>query len=606
MKTAESLLMGGLLVLVGIVSGFSQEVTLNSSWKEIQQKHQGTLAVYWYTSNPFIYRDEYGVMKGIEYDLILDFKQYLKDKKNIDLTLDWQEGQSFAETYDIIREKKNHGAIGVSSFSITAKRLQEVEFSPPYMSDISVLITSKNIPIAKTIEELNLLLPKLTAITIKGTTYEQELKRLQTLGDLPFKFQYIGSSENIVDDVAATDSAFGFVDLPIYMILFDQNPSLNVKRQNLFPIKHQGYGIIYPKGSDWAEPLMEYFTNPDFKWRLEKIITKYIDLDLYHFVEGLAVQSDEQMVMLLTKEKEIQYKDLLDKTQQIVKGTRQKNFLIAFVGVTLVFLVAVAFLYRKQIEQKEKIEAQRQSIVSKSEQLEKRNQHLLALDEEKNHLIKILAHDLRTPINHIQGIAQVVLLENTHQPEEQKVLIRKIMDASARLNKMITQLLDVDALESNRVTVFMEKIPVSELVQNVVHSFEKQALRKNIKLLCDTQSTNSMILGDSLFLTQILENLISNAIKFSHPGMSVEITVLENQGKISIRVKDHGPGLTEEDRQHIFKKFQRLSAQPTAGESSLGLGLSIVKRYTEMMHGNVWCESMPNQGATFIVEFNKA
>jgi signal transduction histidine kinase len=573
-------------------------------WADVQRTKKGSITVYWHESRPFVYRDKLGNMQGIEYDILQGFPKFLKETKGIDLRIIWKEGKSFSDTYSTIRDKKT-ATFGASAFSITEKREKEVDFSPPYMSDISVLITSEGIPIMKNMEEFNAVIPKLTAITIEETTYEQELMRLQHQGNLPFDIKYIPSSENIVRRIAMSDSAFGFIDLPVYMMLFNENPSIKIKRQNLLPIKREGYALLLRENSDWKAAIQEYFSSTSFKSDLEKNISKYIDLDLYHFVEGLAVHSDNHTVMLLTKEKEIQYKDLVGKTAQVMEETRKRNFFIVLMSVTLFFLILTAVQYRKRNEQKEQIEAQRKSIEEKSVQLEYRNNHLLALDEEKNNLIKILAHDLRTPITQIQGLAQLVILENRNMGEDEKSLVTQIVDTSVRVNKMISHLLDLDSLESNRVTVLMDRVNIRTLAEKVVASFEKQAVKKDIRISFHPLCSDCHIKGDSLFLIQIIENLISNAIKFSPRQKQVQVIVHETNN-IVLSVKDQGPGMTADDLSNVFKKFQKLSARPTGGEESFGLGLSIVKKYVDLMGGRVWCESEPGKGTTFFVEFNKA
>jgi signal transduction histidine kinase len=114
------------------------------------------------------------------------------------------------------------------------------------------------------------------------------------------------------------------------------------------------------------------------------------------------------------------------------------------------------------------------------------------------------------------------------------------------------------------------------------------------------------IAASSVHLEKTLYNLVSNALKFSQNGtaITIECTTAPNN-TIQIRVSDQGPGLTEEDKSKLFGKFMRLSARPTAGEHSTGLGLSIVKKLVEAMNGKVWCESTLGKGATFYVEFPK-
>jgi signal transduction histidine kinase len=575
------------------------------SWSEVIKAKKGKITAYWYESRPFIYSEPDGKMGGIEHDLLEEFRKFVKEYYEVDLNIEWREAKSFNDTYETFRDKRPHATFGASAFSITEKRLKQIDFTPPYMSDICVLITSEDIPIVNDLGEFNSLLPKLTAITISGTTYEQDLKHLQTQNNLSFKMEYIPSSSNIMHTIAQTDSAFGFIDLPVYMMILNQDPSVKVKRQNFLPVRRAGYALAMHKNTDWNIPVKAFFNHNEFKPGLEKIIGSYIDLDLYHFVEGLAVQSNDEMVSLLTKEKEIQYRGLMGKTEEVIQETRMRNFLMALLAVILLFLVMIILLYKKRIEQKDEIESQRKKLEAKTIQVEQRNQHLLALDEEKNNLIKILAHDLRSPITQIQGLAQIVMIENGSLNEDQKSMMQKIMDTSQRLNKMITHILDIDALENNRVTVFSEEINITSLARQVVSSFDKQAHKKGIPLTFTSDCDNCMIKGDALFLIQIMENLISNAIKFSDAGKPVAVSVDRQDGKVLIKVKDHGPGLTEEDQQFMFKKYQKLSARPTAGEGSFGLGLSIVKKYTELMGGKVGCQSAPGQGAEFVLEFNR-
>ncbi|MCI0751161.1 MAG: ATP-binding protein [Flammeovirgaceae bacterium] len=556
------------------------------TWHETKKAGKGSITVYWYKSQPFIYQNEDGSLGGIEFDIINRFKKYLKEKHEVDLTVDWAEGETFGGVFEHIQNERTEGTFGASFFSITPDRQKKVDFTPPYLADISVLISSHNVPVVRSIEEFNKVFSTLTALTIKHTTYEQDLLRLKEAGDLNFKIEYIPSSENVLLSMENTENTFGFIDLPVYMILFKQNPSMRVKRQNMFPIIREGYALIMPEGSSWHEPFNEFFADPLFKVELEKIISNYIDPELYRMVENLSLNSNDP-ITLLTKEKEIQYLDLLDKKKQLETETQARNLLITLLAISLTSLLIIVLLYRKKKQQQ--IEIKRQ------------NEHLLALDEEKDNLIKILAHDMRTPINHVQGMAQLLSLTNSLSNDQQQ-LAQNINDSTQRLNKMITNILDLDSLEHNRTKISNEKIEVTPLVAGVVKSFQNEAERKNIQLRL-SNSENVSISGDILFLTQVFENLISNALKFSEKGKTVEVLLTETQGKIKISVKDQGPGLAKEELDLLFKKFRKLSTRPTAGESSIGLGLSIVKKYVELMNGKVWCESEPGVGSTFHVEF---
>jgi signal transduction histidine kinase len=386
---------------------------------------------------------------------------------------------------------------------------------------------------------------------------------------------------------------------------------MSVNRQNIVPFKREGLAFIIPRHSDWHEAFNEYVSSAKFQLTIKPIIGKYLDNTVYDFMERLANSANDE-VSLLTFEKEIQHRDQQGKSKQILRESIFRNILTATVSIVFVFLVIIFLLYRKKnkintqlTHQKKEIEDQRINIERQNEQLERRNIQLSHLNEEKNNLIKILAHDLRTPINQVQGLAQLLLLENQTLPSDQKESINKIIDSSIRLNAMIGKILDVDAIESNRVNLQLEEIDMNVLTKRIVSSFDKAAARKQISLNFSPAPSPVSVKGDMLYMTEIIENLISNAIKFSKRNKNVSVE-LSTTGQLALlRVRDEGPGLTEDDQQKIFQKFQRLSAQPTDGERSTGLGLSIVKKYTELMHGKISYETEPGVGTSFNLKFPK-
>jgi signal transduction histidine kinase len=165
---------------------------------------------------------------------------------------------------------------------------------------------------------------------------------------------------------------------------------------------------------------------------------------------------------------------------------------------------------------------------------------------------------------------------------------------------------------------------VSAIVQTIVHDYQEKAALKNILLYAEGTETQHYALADGNIVQEVLDNLVSNAVKYSPHGKRVWVSVVSDESNLTERlsssealasglitdayacllltVRDEGQGLTEEDKGRLFGKFARLSAQPTGGEHSTGLGLSIVKKLVEAMHGRVWCESELGKGATFVVE----
>jgi len=239
-----------------------------------------------------------------------------------------------------------------------------------------------------------------------------------------------------------------------------------------------------------------------------------------------------------------------------------------------------------------KLELQNQEILHK-------NEELVNLNIEKNNLIGIVAHDLKSPLNQIKGLLSLVRM--TGQVDEETSKYLGMMDQSVvRLNEMIAKILDVEAIESRKLNLKMERVNLSEVLTCVADRYVNDAAKKNITIHRDI-ALDVFAQADKNYAEQVLENLVSNAIKFSPFDLSVHINLRKDGGAPVCEVKDHGPGLSEDDKKKLFGKYQKLSARPTGNEISTGLGLSIVKKFVEAMDGEIWCESELGKGASFFV-----
>jgi signal transduction histidine kinase len=177
------------------------------------------------------------------------------------------------------------------------------------------------------------------------------------------------------------------------------------------------------------------------------------------------------------------------------------------------------------------------------------------------------------------------------------------------MHNLVNELLDAARIESGKLTLHKEPVDLVAYARDVADKNRQRANQKKQDIVFSHNSqSGQIILADPVRVQEIIDNLISNAIKYSPVGGSIGITVnsySDSKGFDFVRfeVSDKGPGLTQEDKKKIFGKFQRLSAQPTGGESSTGLGLSIVKQLVELHNGKIWVESEFGQGSTFIAEF---
>ncbi len=236
----------------------------------------------------------------------------------------------------------------------------------------------------------------------------------------------------------------------------------------------------------------------------------------------------------------------------------------------------------------------KKQVISDKKALEK-------LNKEKNEFLGIAAHDLKNPIYSIQLLSKVIRDQELDKSEMNE-FINDIITSTDRMLEIITNLLDINAIESGNVNMRIEQLDVFEHLNYIVESYIGRAKNKNIELIFN-YSSKPKIDCDLNSLKQILDNLISNAIKYSPSDKHVFVNLFEKDNKCRFEVVDQGPGINEDDMKKLFGKFTKLSARPTGNENSTGLGLSIVKTYTEANGGKVWCESEFGNGSKFIVEF---
>lgn len=241
------------------------------------------------------------------------------------------------------------------------------------------------------------------------------------------------------------------------------------------------------------------------------------------------------------------------------------------------------------------------AMSKEKEIIDAKNVELELANKLKTKLLGIAAHDLKNPLGNIIGFVRM-LVEEIPGPSEHHEMLVMINESAESMHRLITDLLESSAAEMGAMTLELTQVNLSEIVRIVMYSNLMAAQAKNQHI--ESCIEDVCITADALRLQQVVGNILSNAIKYSPPGKTIIVRLFQNETSARIEVQDQGQGLTEEDLSKLFGQFQRLSAQPTGGESSTGLGLSIVKQIVELHGGRIWAESQgKNLGATFIVEF---
>lgn len=227
------------------------------------------------------------------------------------------------------------------------------------------------------------------------------------------------------------------------------------------------------------------------------------------------------------------------------------------------------------------------------------------LMRENQQVLSIVSHDLRSPLNRIFALIQLIQMGASNLTADQTNYLEKIHLIVADGLSMMRNLVDYRNLEYRTIDVLPETFNVSELILSTVKNFKSVAAQKNLEFdaVCEQ---NLIITTDKQCLSRALDNLLSNAVKFSPPGKTIRVradTLFINH--IKIEVQDEAGGFLPEEKENIFQKFQKLSARPTAGESTTGLGLFIAKSMIEKIGGKVTCTTTAKIGSVFSVELPK-
>ncbi len=234
-------------------------------------------------------------------------------------------------------------------------------------------------------------------------------------------------------------------------------------------------------------------------------------------------------------------------------------------------------------------------------ELAKKNAQLAKLNELKNQFLGMAAHDLRNPLTVIITCAEIMLEEGgVNLPEERKREFIQRMKANAEfMINLINDLLDFTRIEAGQLELNAEPLVLAELVRASVAENRLLGAQKGIEVELRDENGSGKVVADRQRLAQVMNNLISNAFKFSQPGTRVTVVIKERDGGFLVAVRDQGQGIAPEEMGKLFRPFQKTSTRSTAGERSTGLGLAICRQIVEAHGGKIWAESEIGKGSTF-------
>jgi len=270
-------------------------------------------------------------------------------------------------------------------------------------------------------------------------------------------------------------------------------------------------------------------------------------------------------------------------------------------GMLLLLVLVTGFRWRTRRMRADNRRLENRVAEATLELVEK-NQQLEVLIEEKNELMRIAAHDMRTPLTSVVGYLGLTIdgIRQGRVDDETAVGdLEEARGATKRVADLLSGMLDISAIEVGKLTLERQRCSLHELLEERSRFHRRLAEKKGIELEIHADPACPPLALDRGRIGEVVDNLLSNAIKYTFPGGRIRLAQECREDQVVVEVSDTGQGLDESDLQKAFRTFQRLSAQPTGGEPSSGLGLAIVKKIVELHGGSVGVRSQKGEGSTF-------
>ena len=288
------------------------------------------------------------------------------------------------------------------------------------------------------------------------------------------------------------------------------------------------------------------------------------------------------------------------------------NILLSLLVTTIVALICGSVIKRTQVRiEKRNLELtqinhqneiQKAELSLAAEQRSSANQKLSELNKEKDDFISIIAHDLRNPLNGILGLCQLAEYDDDTLEFDRAAFVTDVQDCGERMLALTQSLLDVSRIEAFHGKIELEAVDCNDIIHKIAAEFRSAAQTKKITIDFDlTSNDEGPVYSKPDWLSVCINNVTSNAIKYTPIGGKVVISSRHKQDRFEIQIQDNGPGISEDDQARLFTKFARLSAKPTANETSTGLGLYLVKKMCERLGVEIQVQSELGKGATFIL-----
>ncbi len=388
--------------------------------------------------------------------------------------------------------------------------------------------------------------------------------------------------------------AEGIENQNLFMKVYNEVGKLN------YDLKQYNKSILYlkkvivsaEKSAFWKELKEAYLQLANNYEQLNDIAMAYNYYKKYTAIEkqfldtekARLVQQHESRIALENRARE---NDLLRleqlKNQALIAEQKLRN--LGLFGITLLLFLVLIMLWINGLKRQKA-----------NRLLTEQKNKLAEINLQKDTLMNILAHDLKAPFNRIIGLVELIKSDKTNTTE----YVGMIQEASQSGVGLIKNILEINRLESVEVKENIASIDISKVLLQKANHYTEEASHKNMTVISELNLPNNFV-TNQLYVERIIENLLSNAIKYGHKNTEVYLEAFVENDNLKITVTDQGPGFTEVDKAHLYSKFKTLSAKPTGGEVSNGLGLSLVKTLVDKLNGKITLITEVGKGSTFTV-----
>lgn len=260
-------------------------------------------------------------------------------------------------------------------------------------------------------------------------------------------------------------------------------------------------------------------------------------------------------------------------------------------------IVLLLILYRQQSRANRRLAGLNQQLAKQHVALSKANAELERLNREMNEVLSVVSHDLKSPLAGIEGLSRELRESLSEEDPAKASMMEMIENAARQMYSLVGNVLDLQRIEAGHAGLRSETVDLAATAREIVRE-QDFALRQKRQSVVFSGDAEALAMGDECAVRRITSNLLSNASKYSPFGTRIEVTVRGGDSP-TLSITDVGPGISEQDQERLFEKFCRLTARPTGGETSTGLGLAICRSLVDAMGGSIWCKSTLGHGATF-------